>query len=137
MRGDVKTFLAGLTLLGVGGIALAVAQIWRISPDSGPTMTEKVLQSLASLGITAIFFGSVAIAVAAISFCRRLAPGKLLKAAVAFLVVGAVVWGIGRAFPPHTYAWVSILMPWCVTIFSGAIMLLAATIRAVMERRRV
>ena len=135
MRWDMKALLVGLALLGVGGIALSVAQIWRISPDAAPTITEKVLQFLALVGLAAIFSGSLTIAGASISFCGRLAPGKLVTAALTFLVVAAVVWGIGREFPPDTYSWVPILIPWCVAIFSGASMLFAAIVRAIVATR--
>ena len=127
----MKAVLAGLALLGVGAIALSVARVLQVSPDSPPTILENVGQWFALVGIIAVLAGSLAIAVAAISFCGRWPPGKLAQAGIAFLVTAAVMSGISKAFPPHTYALVPILMPWCAAIFSGTIMLLVAAIRGI------
>jgi hypothetical protein len=128
---DVKAIVAGLVLLAVGAIALWVAHVAQVSPDSPPTLIRNVPNSLALLGIIAVLAGSLAIAVTSISFCGRWAPGKLAQGGFVFLATAAVMSGIGKAFPPHTYAWVPVLMPWCATIFAGTIMLLVAMIRAI------
>jgi hypothetical protein len=131
MKWDVKAIAAGLVLLGVGAMALSVAHVAQVSPDSPPTLIRNALNWLALLGIIAVLAGSLAIAAASISFCGRWAPRKLAKAGVAFLATAAVMSGVGKAFPPHTYAWVPVLMPWCAAIFAGTIMLLGAMIRGI------
>jgi hypothetical protein len=129
MKWDVKAVLTGLALLGTGSVALVVVPIWRTNPDSPSTALRSVLQWLALAAIIALLAGSLAIAGASISLSCRWAPAKLVRVGAAFLAVAAVMSGISRAFPSHTYAWVPVLMPWCAAIFSGAIMLLVAMLR--------
>ena len=136
MKQDVKTLVGGLVLLGMGSIALAAANIWRASPDAGPTLTAKVLQGVALVGLGAIFAGSLAMVIASLFFCRRLPPLKLLEIGLAFLISAAIVWVMSRAFPVHTYAWVFVILPWFASVFSGTILLIVALLRAIDPRRR-
>jgi hypothetical protein len=136
MKQDVKALVAGLVLLGTGGIALAVANIWRVSPDAGPTLAAKVLQGIALVGLAAIFAGSLAVVIASLLFCQRRPPLKLFEIGLAFLISAAIVWVISRAFPAHTNAWVFVILPWFASIFSGAILLCVALVRTIDSRRR-
>jgi len=130
MNWDVKTIFAGLVLLAVGAFALSIAHAVQPSPYSPATLIRNASNSVALLGILAVLSGSLAIAVSSMSFCGRWAPRKLAQTGLVFLATAVVISGIGKAFTPHTYAWVPALMPWCAAIFAGTIMLLVAMIRA-------
>lgn len=135
MKRDVKTLLTGLALLLAGGIALTMANIWRVSPDVGRTTFAKFLQALAITGLVAILLGSLAMVLASAWFCKRLAAAKLFFAGLAFLLAAAAMSAISRAFPPKTYAWIPAMLPWLGAVASGCILLLAGTFRAVTAKR--
>jgi hypothetical protein len=135
VKRDVKTLLIGLALLVAGGIALSAANIWRVSPDAGPTTLARLLQGFGIIGLVAVISGSLAMVLASAWFCARLTPAKLFLSGIGFLTTAAAISAISRAFPPKNYAWVFAMLPWLGAVTSGCILLMAAVFRAVSAKR--
>jgi hypothetical protein len=137
LKGDVKTLLAGLALVAFGVIAIASTQGLRASSNSAVATTSSAYHWLVILELISIWLGSLATAAAAIAFCWRMPPAKLLFTALAFLISAGAMSGISRAFVITTYAWIPIILPWIAAIFSGVLLFLVGTARLALSKRRL
>jgi hypothetical protein len=136
MKRDVKILLAGVLLISLGMLALAGMDLRPVSPDLGPTLRSHVYHWAGGAALICVLIGSMMIGGAAVAFCYRMSPMLLSRIGFIFLLAPAVVSVAGRAFVITTYAYVPLILPWMVSVFSGALLLGVAIFRAIASRRR-
>jgi hypothetical protein len=136
MKRDVKILIAGLVLVSVGIVAFAGLALNPVSPDLGPTFASRASHWAAGAALLCVLIGSMMIGGAAVSFCYWIAPKALARTGAIFLLAAGAVSVASHALVVTTYAYVPVILPWMVSVFSGAVLLLVAVFRAIVSGRR-
>ena len=137
MKWDIKALCTGLALLVLGCIGFRVTEILQTVSEDPLTIDNTRYHWLALSSLLFLFLGSLVVIMASAALSGRLSAANSVAAAFAFLVPAALYWLISREFVPRTYDWVFLLVPWIVTILSGALFLLVGVLRfAVTKLRR-
>jgi len=136
MKRDVKILIAGLACWLVSLIAIPLATLHPLNFDHPATSTELIYHWTGILGLILLVAGSLAISAAAVSFSERFDARESAIAGCLFVGPAVLYWVIARGREVHTFAWIFLLVPWFVSLVSGALLLLVAMYRAVVDKFR-
>ena len=135
MKRDSKILFVGVVLISLGMLVLAGMDLRPVSPDLGPTFRIHLYHWAGGIALICVLIGSMMIGGAAVAFCYRMSLRMLSSAGIAFLLAAAAVSVVSHAFVITTYAYVPLILPWMVSVFSGALLLVVAIFRAIASRR--
>jgi hypothetical protein len=137
MRRDVKLLLSSIALLVVGIVAVQVTIALQTLPGSAHTIDNTRYHWLAILSIVILFLGTAGIFAASVAFSGRLPGPQALAAGSAFLAFAGMIWWISKEFELASYSWMTVaLLPWCVAILSGGLLVLVGIARLASSKLR-
>jgi hypothetical protein len=137
MHRDVKLLLLSIALLVVGIVALQVTMSLQSVAGPAHTIDNTRYHGLAISSLVLLFLGATGIFAASVALSGRLSGSHSLMAGGAFLVFAGMVWWISKEFELASYSWMAVtLLPWCVALLSGGLLIVVGISRLVISKLR-
>jgi hypothetical protein len=137
MHRDVKLLLLSIALLVVGIVALQVTMSLQSVAGPAHTIDNTRYHGLAISSLVLLFLGATGIFAASVALSGRLSGSHSSMAGGAFLVFAGMVWWISKEFELASYSWMAVtLLPWCVALLSGGLLVVVGISRLVISKLR-
>jgi len=137
MHRDVKLLLLSIALLVAGVVALQVTMSLQSVAGPAHMIDNTRYHGLAISSLVLLFLGAAGIFAASVALSGRLSGPQSLMSGGAFLAFAGMVWWISKEFELASYSWMAVaLLPWCVALLSGGLLIVVGISRVVISKVR-